>query len=448
MKLPVVLLATSLAANAALYVVVSHRQSAASSATSASSSRAENAANTEAGLSSGGDAAHSSGAASAANTAKAGAAGKAWDALHDSDLNALAAKLRAAGYPTSVVRAIIGAEISERFAARRKELIGSTEDTPFWKQDGYYAFLDPKKMAAIRDLYREQTQMFKDVLGPDAIQVSDEARASQRRRFGDLPPEKVDQLTNILSDYNEMKSEIYAASRGITLPEDREKLAYLDKEQRADLAKVLTPQELEEYDLRSSPTANRMRSQLGIFKPTEEEFRAIFKVQKALDDADGSSTSPLGITIINAEQTKERQAKQQEIDAQVQTLLSPDRFALYKQATDPAASMTNRLVARLDLPPQAALDTMAIQRDISQRAMATRTDRSLTPEQRNAQLAALSQEATTKLTNTLGERGLEAYRTYGGVWLANVQPRTMTRPAATPGTPASTTTTATPAPKG
>ncbi len=64
---------------------------------------------------------------------------------------------------------------------------------------------------------------------------------------------------------------------------DREKLALLNRERRADLERVLTPEELFEYDLRQGPTAMRLRSQLAAFQPTEEEYRAIFTVQHALD---------------------------------------------------------------------------------------------------------------------------------------------------------------------
>src|SRR4051812_1719978 len=103
MKLPVVLLATSLAANAALYVAVSHRQSVASSVTKTSSG-ATNASDAGAASPSGGSAATNNAAPGATDAAKtATTAGKAWEALNDADLNALAAKLRAAGYPTSVV---------------------------------------------------------------------------------------------------------------------------------------------------------------------------------------------------------------------------------------------------------------------------------------------------------------------------------------------------------
>jgi hypothetical protein len=203
------------------------------------------------------------------------------------------------------------------------------------------------------------------------------------------------------------------------LPEDRAKLALLDKEQRVDIAALLTPQELLEYDLRNSSTASQLRSQLAIFNPTEDEFRAIFKIQQAFDDQYGSVSS----IAMSMEQRRQRTEAQKQLLPQFQAVLAPDRFAAFQQATDPAYQTINRLVARLELPPETSTQVVTLQKDIQQRAMSAQTALDITPEQRAAQLAALNQEATDKLTQTLGARGFEAYKANGGFWLQMLQPR-------------------------
>jgi hypothetical protein len=104
-------------------------------------------------------------------------------------------------------------------------------------------------------------------------------------------------------------------------------------------------------------------------------------------------------------------------------VLTPDRVEAYKQAIDPAYQMVNRLVARLELPATAASDVVSVQKDIFQRAGTVRSDRNLTPEVKNAQLTALAEEATGKLSAVLGARGLEAYKQYGGQWVQSLVPR-------------------------
>jgi hypothetical protein len=280
-------------------------------------------------------------------------------------------------------------------------------------------------MADLRQISREQTELMKQLLGPDGYLGSDETAAYQKRMYGDLARDKLDQMQSITSDYNELRQQIYQGANGVLLPEDRQKLDLIEKEQRADMAKLLTPEELENYDLRSSNTANTLRSQLGTFKPTEEEFRAIFKATRAAEDQFGSLTNAGG----NYDQLKQIQAAALE---NAKAVLPPDRFADLKQAVDPAYQQINRLVARLDLPATASTEVVAVQQDIQKRAGTVRSDKSLSADQRTVQLTALAQEASTKVSTALGgDRGLEAYKQYGGQWLQNIVPRPATPAPAT-----------------
>ena len=57
------------------------------------------------------------------------------------------------------------------------------------------------------------------------------------------------------------------------------------------------------------------------------------------------------------------------------------------------------------------------------RARALRADASLAPEARQAQLAALAQEATQKLTTILGEKVFADFRKGAGRWVDQLQPK-------------------------
>lgn len=96
---------------------------------------------------------------------------------------------------------------------------------------------------------------------PETILSSDDeiGKDGQRPRLEDFPREKTRQLQSIAADYRELAEQIYARSSGIIPPEDREKLGLLEQEKNADLAKVLTPPELEEYQQRSSDTDRLQR---------------------------------------------------------------------------------------------------------------------------------------------------------------------------------------------
>lgn len=416
----VVLLALSLAANAALYY-----QRGSSGKSTAARTPDPAPAGTSA-------ASPATGAAVAATRAEAAQLAKVWVNLQSGDLQTLVERLRAAGFSASMIRSIVAAQVNEQFSARRKALLASQEETPFWatQQRG---FMDPKTMAALRELGREQTNLLKELLGSDGMSGSEEAQMYQRRQFGNLSQDKLEQLQRIASDYGELRSQIYATANGVMLPEDREKLALLEKEQRADMATLLTAEEMENYELRSSTTASMLRSQLAAFKPTEAEFRAIFKASRAAEEQSGGAT-PGGITMIGGP-TMGFSPSQAAVLDQAKSFLTPERYAELQLALNPSYQMINRLAARLELPSSVAPQVVTLQQDMMKRAGALRTDQSLSTDQRNAQLSALQQEATTNLTNVLGgPRGLEAYKQYGGQWLQSLQPRPAnpTNPASPP----------------
>ena len=108
---------------------------------------------------------------------------------------------------------------------------------------------------------------------------------------------------------------------------------------------------------------------------------------------------------------------------QIKALLGPERYADYQQASQPQYQQLNALVARLDLPLSAAAQVASVQQDVQQRVAAVRADRKLSADARTAQLVALAQEAATKITATLGARGLEGYKQNGGQWLNQLTPR-------------------------
>lgn len=420
MKLPTLLLVGSLAANAAL--VAFHFTKSPTGTASAEAAASASAATSSSSTSG------ATAAPTAADAAQTAALTKVWTQLQSGDLNTLVARLRAAGFSPSMIRSIVAAQVYEQFAARRKALLATQEERPYWKQQ-MGSFLDPKTQAALREISKEQTALIKNLLGPDGQAGNEEMSIYQRGQYGSLPREKIDQIQSIASDYSELTQEIYAKTNGmVMLAEDREKLAYLEKEKLADLAKILTPQELEDYQLRSGSTASQLRYTLATFKPTEEEFRALYRATAATE----AQLGPLG----NVRTADDMRKRQEAVLAQIQGAFPPERLAELKLATDPEYQQVNRLVARLELPPATSQTVVALQKDIQQRANTLRGDRSLAPEARNTQLAALNDEATTKLTTTLTPRGFEAYKQNGGFWLQNLQPR----PAGAPGGGGTTTT--------
>jgi len=338
-----------------------------------------------------------------------------WARLHTGDLAAQRERLRAEGFPPSVIRSILAAQIHAGFAARRKALDAAGGEVPFWGN-----FTPSSKLfAEYAALNIEELRTLRVLLGPDP----DHAIAVDfRRQLPNLSDDKIDQLAAIRAHYSEQQQDISLRGSGTeTLsPDDRAQLAALRKAMHAEFATVLTPDELTDYDLRTSNTANSLRNRLSAFDPTEQEFRSLYQLQSGFDDQYQFTGPP------TPDQMRARNDAQNALNGQIAATLGPDRYADYQRSNDFDYRQVNQLVTRLELPPETAIQVYAVQQDIMQRAH----DVGLAPgpkpsvEELQQQLTVLGDEAKTRISALLGPAGYEAYQQYGGQWMQQVRLRT------------------------
>jgi hypothetical protein len=340
-----------------------------------------------------------------------------WPKLSEGDLPTLVSRLRESGFPPSVVRAIVGAQLNEQYTARRKAIDPGADGRPFWKAN----IPDPATMTALRQLGRDQQKAMRELLGPDAEPDDPMNRARENRPFGHLAAEKASEARRIVREFNELRSDFFTGYGGpITITTaDREKMNALEKQMKVELAKIMTPKEYEDYELRGSNTATSLRYQLTAFDATEAEFLTLFKLQRSFDERFGQMYAPP-----SQEEMRLRSEAQRQLNDQIKSALGPVRSEAYERATNYEYRTTSQLVARLELPPETTDQTWKIRDEIQKRGMLLRQDQSLTQDQRTQQYAELQKEAVAKLTPILGgARGVEAYKQFGGQWLEQMVPR-------------------------
>ena len=364
------------------------------------------------------------------------AAGKAIDMAAAKDL---VARMRAAGFPIEMIAVAAQSRLMEQYYARYSEIMGSNSPVPpFWSSQASTTSLllgDPARQAAQRALSNEMTNAMKDLLGADYItaSMSEASRAAFARQYSALPVEKITQLQQLMQDFSQQQSEVLGMSvggYGVRLPEDTAKLAQIERDQRAAIVALLTPEELENYDLRSSNAALQLKSQLIAFEPTENEYRALFKLQQAFDNKYPPSAL---LENISQEVMRERAQAQQKLKEDMVAALPPDRAEVYRLATENGAASVARIVNRLDMPMSTVGEVMAVQKEIQAQATALRTDRTLAPDVRNQALVALQQQANERIAGKIGANGLAAYKSTAGSWIQNLVPPP---PGARGGTPA------------
>jgi hypothetical protein len=326
-----------------------------------------------------------------------------WTALDAGpDLTTLVARLRAAGFPPEIVRAMAMAEVSARYDARMRAIFEPDPHTPFWKLGSSMFGSGDKRMEQYSALQRERAKIQRELFA-DPFFATDDITAAQRRQFGNLPKQTIDVLQRIEEDYAEMIAAIRSGTSGIMLAEDRQKLELLQRERRADLASVLGPQELADYEMRSSPLTNMIVRQLGGFNASEAEFRAIFQAQQAYSDRAAANTPGGGGNF------EDRRAAYQQLNEQLRAALGDTRFAEYMRETDRNYQQLLRLAERENIQKQTALSAYNIRDKVAEESNRIADDPALSVDQKRAALKLLGDRTRTEILGILGPNAGPTY---------------------------------------
>ena len=329
------------------------------------------------------------------------------------DTPALIRRLREMNLPADIIRSVASARLDKDFAARREAL--EDPPSPYWNRYSRLSQIKPDPASRARRterlaLEKEYQAALRELTAelPDA-----ERSAYERRRFGNLSDAKVAQLEIVLNDYRDLRGQISDETSGVTISDDQSQFDLLDKEQRADLEKILTPAELREYELRSSSLARNLQQQIRNFNATEAEYIALYDAQATVNEQTaGAKLSEAELKLLQ--------------EAAAQAVLSTERFEEYKITTTETYSDVRNLVNSLKLPKTAIAEIITIQNEITAQADRIRNDPSLEPTERNAQLAALAQNAEQQLHATFSGKanGLKRYQSGAtGKWLRQISPR-------------------------
>jgi hypothetical protein len=339
-----------------------------------------------------------------------------WAAVDSPDLPTLIARLRAAGFPPHIVREIVSARIDALFAGRMKEIAVAPANQAYWKSDRVAGGFMPQYYESMNQLYRERTRMLRDALADPFFDDATlgTAELERSRRFGGLSKERADAVQRIADDYAEMISKVNAATGGILLPEDKEQLALLEREKRADLAAVLTPQELGEYEMRNSPVTLRLRATLTLMDATEEEFRKIYAVQQPHSEILYPTSSGMMI------QGARRQEAMQQMAEQLKAALGADRYADFERSNNREFQQLTQIAQRENVSITAAVEAFNLRDTATRESTRIYDDSTLTTEQKRAALQILAQNTKTQMRSTLGSAAGEAYiRTAN--WLNSIE---------------------------
>lgn len=336
-----------------------------------------------------------------------------WRQVESEDYRKYIANLRGINCPEETIRDIIIADVNKLFAARRTQVEVTPKEFKYWQADDTRQWDDPvlrERQRKIQDLEAERRALIKDLLGVDYQQEAQKLVGGPSifdRMYGFLPDDKRERVQGIVERSSLLEQELYQEADGDLSSEQRARLKKLREETRAQLGASMSPAELEEYDLRNSPSAHSIRANLAGMELTADEFKALFRVRKAFDDrADETGGT-----------TSDRDRDQKQLDDQMRGALGEARFAEYKRAQDPDFQNLFRVAERYQLPPSAAAKLYDIKRSADDYRRSLETNNQLIGEQRYAAIQAMASEVQRSVKEVLGDKGFKYLLSRGGEWL-------------------------------
>ncbi len=317
-----------------------------------------------------------------------------WSQVESPDYPVYIARLREIGCPEETIRDIVIADVDKLYANKRLEEVPTLEQE-WWRSTSDTNLLQAAA-AKTQSLEQERRALLNTLLGPN-WQVEDSERheiALNGPVLGDLSPDTKQAVRDIVARYQ--KQQAFVAVSGTNgQPVDPVQFARLDQAMRADLSKLLTPAQLEEFLLRYSSTAADLRRQLRDFDVTPDEFRAIFRLRDPIAQQIALASGPNTSSAAPAALEKEMQ------DA-IKNVLGPDRFQAWQLSQDPAYHDAAAVAAQYDAPTNVVMALYRLNRAAKVEQDRINNDPTLTPDEKAEQLKALADQEQSAGDQLLG----------------------------------------------
>lgn len=228
--------------------------------------------------------------------------------------------------------------------------------------------------------------------------------------------QKAARIEKIKRDYEEIRAKAssdYSAA-GASFPGGLNaylrQVALLEKEKRADFARILTPAELEDLEMQETSAGQLTQRLLRETQATDEQRRAAFRLQLEFEDR-------FALTFdITPPALFEREAARQQMQEKIRLVLGDKLFAAWLAGEGLGYDNLVSFVSQQNLPASASLDLWRIKNEFTVRQLEINSNR-LNPDQRAAALKTLVQQTETKVVSVIGANALQSARSDILQWL-------------------------------
>ncbi len=332
-----------------------------------------------------------------------------WQDIESADYATYVGNLRAIGCPEPTVRDIIVADVTALFA--RRSMAEVPDPAAQWWRSEPDPDLAGRAAAKRAELEAERQTLLTTLLGPGWEDAALSAAGVpgnplDGELLGALSDETRSAVRRIERRDRERREALMRSVRDDGKEADPTELARAERQTREELAKVLSPAELDEYLLRYSIGAAELRKQLRGFDATPEEFRQTFHATDAIDQ------QLLDLAEAPDAASQQRRALLQRQREQVlEKELGPSRYANYLLNQDPVFQETKQTAQRVGVDAEKLVPFYRVNQVAQEERQRVLADTTLSPEEQTRELADLYEQQLAALRTLLGEETFQKLQT-------------------------------------
>ena len=290
----------------------------------------------------------------------------------------------------------------QRYQEQLRAITANAEGPGAWWKTTSTTYVPPATREKLAAAEREFHDAVRGPLGAEPI-----ASAGRDWRYNFLPESKQMLVAHIEQIYLDRSMEVRREAPNVRLPADAEKLKQLAAARERELLAILTPEEFQRLEMRTSASSTTVRHRFGEAMESEEEFRKVFLLQKAFDEK-----FPIEDAIYSSRQQdamRQRSEAERKLLDEIQQAVGDERFVAFRRAIDQDFQSLRAIVRRLNLPESTVEVAIKIRDNYATQSLTINSETSLSHTDRRALLQDLGKEARKELTQAITPAGLEAY---------------------------------------
>lgn len=217
-------------------------------------------------------------------------------------------------------------------------------------------------------------------------------------------------VRTIMRDYADLQSEVYTSMRDFQMPEDQQRLQFLNEEMRKDLRALLGEEDYNRIAVQWAPAGNRAKMVAAQLDLTEAEFWQVYALRQALD-----SESSLGETPATSKAREER------FDTQLAELFGDERIAASALRASRDYQVLEKARQRLGFS-QATFDQVLALRERAAAGSGDVAGATLSTAEKKTALRDLAGSIRSELDTLLGPEIAKAYLQQNGMnWISGLE---------------------------